>query len=137
MGLFDQMAGQMLGGAGAGGEGQSQLLQLVQGLLQQQGGVAGLLAKLQEGGLAEQVSSWIGQGANLPVSSDQLKSVLGSDLLASLGGQLGLNAEQASAGLASQLPALIDKLSPGGRLEGDDQLLQQGLSALGGLFSGR
>ncbi|MCB1887291.1 MAG: DUF937 domain-containing protein [Rhodocyclaceae bacterium] len=138
MGLFDQVAGQMLGGlAGGGGDGASPLMQLVQSLLQQEGGVMGLISKLQEGGLAAQVASWIGGGDNLPVSGEQIQQALGSDLLTSLGGQVGMTADQAGNGLADQLPGLIDKLSPGGSLEGNEQLLQQGLSMLGGLLGGR
>ncbi len=137
MGLFDQVAGQMLGGLAGGGDGQSPLMQLVQALLQQEGGVMGLIGKLQEGGLAAQVASWIGGGDNLPVNGEQIQQALGSDLLTSLAGQFGLSAQQAGDGLASQLPGLIDKLSPSGTLEGNEELVQKGLSMLGGLLGGR
>lgn len=137
MGLFDQVAGQVLGGLSGGGAGQSPLMQLVQAVLQQEGGLMGLVSKLQTGGLAEQVASWIGNGANLPVSGEQIRAALGGDLLASLAGQSGLSPQAASEGLADQLPALIDKLSPGGQLEGNEKLVQQGLSMLGGLLGGR
>ena len=142
MGLFDQIAGQVLGGLGGGGSpapsaaagGQSPVLQLVQALLQSQGGLEGLLAKLNAGGLSQQASSWVGTGENLPVGADQIREAVGGDLLSSLANQFGVAPEQASEGLANYLPGLIDKLTPNGRLEGNDQLLQQGLSALGGLF---
>lgn len=133
MGLLDQMAGQVLGGA-ASAEGQGPLLQLVQGLLQSEGGLQGLLAKLQAGGLAEQAASWVGDGQNLPVGADQLRQVMGGDLLSQLAGQLGMSPEQASEGLASYLPTVVDKLTPNGVVEGNDQLVQQGLSMLGSLF---
>jgi len=133
MGLFDQVAGQVLGGlAGAGG--QSPILQLIQNLLQAKGGIGGLVASLQEGGLGAQVASWLGGGENLPVSGEQISTALGSDLLAALAGQVGISADEASEGIAGQLPALVDKLSPAGELKLDDQMLQQGLSMLGGLL---
>ena len=132
MGLFDQLASQVLGG----GDGQSSLLQLAQQLLQEEGGLQGLVAQLQQAGLGDQVSSWLGTGANLPVSPDQIRDAIGGDMLANLAGQVGLSAEAASQGIADYLPQLVDRLSPNGALQGDDQLLQQGMAMLGGLFGG-
>ncbi|MCB1930258.1 MAG: DUF937 domain-containing protein [Rhodocyclaceae bacterium] len=132
MGLFDQLASQVLGG----GDGQSSLLQLAQQLLQEEGGLQGLVAQLQQAGLGDQVSSWLGTGANLPVSPDQIRDAIGGDMLANLAGQVGLSTEAASQGIADYLPQLVDRLSPNGALQGDDQLLQQGMAMLGGLFGG-
>ena len=106
MGLFDQLANQVLGGGGD----QSSLMQLAQSLMQNEGGLQGVLAQLQQAGLADQVSSWLGDGANLPVSADQIQEALGSDTLAGLGSQVGLSAEDAGRGIAEYLPALVDKL---------------------------
>ena len=132
MGLFDQLASQVLGG----GDGQSSLLQLAQQLLQEEGGLQGLVAQLQQAGLGDQVSSWLGTGANLPVSPDQIRDAIGGDMLANLAGQVGLSTEAASQSIADYLPQLVDRLSPNGALQGDDQLLQQGMAMLGGLFGG-
>lgn len=132
MGLFDQLASQVLGG----GDGQSSLLQLAQQLLQEEGGLQGLVAQLQQAGLGDQVSSWLGTGANLPVSPDQIRDAIGGDMLANLAGRVGLSTEAASQGIADYLPQLVDRLSPNGALQGDDQLLQQGMAMLGGLFGG-
>ena len=38
----------------------------------------GLVVALQKGGLDDQVKSWLGPGANLPISTEQLKAVLGN-----------------------------------------------------------
>lgn len=78
------------------------------------GGLRGLVEKFNEAGLGEVVGSWIGKGENLPVSADQLKEVLGSDLLGKLAGQLGVDPAQASGQLAELLPGLVDKLTPQG-----------------------
>jgi uncharacterized protein YidB (DUF937 family) len=102
------------------------------------GGLEGIVAKLQSGGLQDVVQSWIGTGANLPVSAEQLQSVLGSEQVAGLAKSLGIDTSQ----IASALPGLIDQLSPNGRLpQGDiSQILSQvaGSGAfkdvLGGLF---
>ena len=42
-----------------------------------QGGLSAIVAKLEQAGLGNQVKSWIGMGANLPITADQLKQVLG------------------------------------------------------------
>ncbi len=78
------------------------------------GGLRGLVEKFNEAGLGEVVGSWIGKGDNLPVSADQLREVLGSDLLGKLAGQLGVDPAQASGQLADLLPGLVDQLTPQG-----------------------
>ncbi len=129
MRLLDQLAGELLGGSG----GTSPVLQIAQQLLQNhEGGLAGLLAQLNQSGLAEQVQSWVGTGANLPVSADQLSAALGPDLLGKLSTALGVDAGTVSNHLAEGLPQLVDKLTPGGSLEGHGDLLAQGLGALFG-----
>lgn len=132
MGLFDQLANQVLGG----GEGQASLLQLAQKLMQEEGGLQGLMVQLQQAGLGEQVSSWLGNGANLPVSPEQIRDAIGGDTLAQLAGQVGLSTEAAGQGIADYLPQLVDRLSPSGVLQGDDPLRQQGMAILDGLFGG-
>jgi uncharacterized protein YidB (DUF937 family) len=48
----------------------------------QSGGLGELVARFQQGGLGDVVSSWISTGQNLPISADQLSSVLGQDAIA-------------------------------------------------------
>lgn len=139
MGLFDQLAGQVLGSL-AGGNGQtssrSAVLQLVLSLVQNsEGGLGGLLAKLTQGGLGEQVASWVGTGQNLPVSAEQISQVLGGAGLGDIAAQLGLSRENAAGQLADLLPQVIDGLTPNGQVpDAGSDFLTQGLSALGGLL---
>ena len=44
----------------------------------------GLLDKLQQSGLGKQVSSWLGDGKNLPITVDQLKTALGNQQIQQL-----------------------------------------------------
>nr|WP_294865671.1 YidB family protein [uncultured Pseudogulbenkiania sp.] len=127
MSLFDQVTG-LLGGESGGG-----LLGVARGLLEQNGGVAGLVEKFQQGGLGDVVSSWVGSGANLTVSPEQIQAVLGNEQLAGLAQSLGIDTAQLSQQLAEQLPQLVDKLTPGGELP-SGELAEQGLKALSGLF---
>lgn len=61
------------------------------------------------------LNSWIGSGANQPISADQLSGALGADVLAKVAGPLGLDASQLSGQLAQVLPGLVDQLTPNGR----------------------
>lgn len=138
MGLLDELAGRAMGALGAQQQDsapQSALLGGVMGLIDQAGGLQGLLQKLQASGLGDQVASWIGHGENQTVSGDQIKEALGGDALASIAQQAGIEPEHASTGLAQLLPQIIDKLTPQGEVPSGD-LLQQGLGLLKGKLFG-
>ncbi len=138
MGLLDDLLGSAVGGGqgSAGGIDLPQMMALVSQLLQQSGGLEGLLAKLQAGGLGEAAQSWVSTGANQPVSPDALGSALGPDLMAALGGLLGGNGQQASSVLAQVLPGLVDQLTPQGRVPEAGAGGIDPKSALGSLMGG-
>lgn len=118
MGLFDSVVGalgQAAGGA-LGGGGQPDMMKIVMALVQQAGGIEGLMAKLQQGGLAEAAASWVSTGPNQAVSPAQLEGALGSDLLGALAGQLGTGSGDLAGQLSKMLPQVIDQLSPNGQL---------------------
>jgi uncharacterized protein YidB (DUF937 family) len=134
MGLFDSVVGALAGGQSGNG---SQLLDVVMQLINSQpGGLGGLVQRFQQGGLGEIVNSWVSTGQNLPVSPEQLQSVLGGGQLQDIAAHLGMSPEQATGGLADLLPQMVDKLTPNGRLPEGGDLLTQGLGMLqkGGLF---
>ena len=149
MGLLDSLIGAAAEAASGASQGQrapatagglpggldpQMLIGLVGALLASSGGLQGLLAKLQSGGLGDAVQSWIGTGANQPVSGDQLGSALGPDLMGQIAAQLGGSQAQASGTLADLLPGLIDQLTPKGQLPADNDM--GGLGGLGALLGG-
>lgn len=81
-----------------------------------QGGLSAIVAKLQQAGLGEQVKSWIGNGHNLPITADQLKQALGSDVAKQLAAKYNIPLDQLSQILAQQLPLAVDHASPNGKL---------------------
>lgn len=81
-----------------------------------QGGLNAIVAKLQQSGFGDQVKSWIGTGQNLPITSDQLKQVLGSDVVRQLAAKYNIPIDQVAEVLAHQLPVAVDKASPDGKL---------------------
>ena len=131
MGLLDSVIGALGGGGQAGGGGQSALLNIVMGMLAnrsggQQGGVGtgggtggglgDLMAKFQQGGMGDVMSSWIGSGQNMPISGDQLSNVLGPDMLDKIASQLGISHGEAAGQLSQVLPQVVDKLTPNGQM---------------------
>lgn len=119
---------------GSGGQG-SLIPALIEQVNRFPGGLAGLIEKLRQGGLSEVVASWIGTGANLPVSGDQLQSALGSGFVGDLVKQTGLDANSVLGGLATVLPGLIDKATPDGNVPAGQGLDASSLlSSLSGLL---
>lgn len=105
-----------LSGAGSGSGGLQRLAPILEGLLQQHGGLSGLVAQLTRGGLAEQAQSWVGTGANIPVSGAQITQALGSNQVTQIAQQMGIDTHQAGSLLAQVLPHLIDHLTPQGQV---------------------
>jgi uncharacterized protein YidB (DUF937 family) len=81
------------------------------------GSVGGLLQQLQKSGLGPQVASWLGNGANLPVSADQLRAALGDEHVRQLAASFGIPVDQLLGQLSQHLPAAVDQMSPHGTLE--------------------
>ena len=81
-----------------------------------QGGLNAIVAKLQQAGLGDIARSWVGTGQNLPITADQLKQVLGSDVVRQLAAKYNIPIDQVAEVLAHQLPLAVDKASPDGKL---------------------
>jgi uncharacterized protein YidB (DUF937 family) len=58
----------------------------------------------------------VSTGANKPVSPPELEQALGEERIQWLMHQTGLPRDQLLTGLSQQLPGLVDKLTPGGRV---------------------
>ena len=134
MGMLDGLIGSALGGMmGTSGSGQAQspLLQIALQLLQQNGGVAGVLDKFRQGGYADQADSWQSAGQNMPLSGNALQEVLGSGTIGQIAGQLGMSHGDAAGGLAQMLPQLIDQFTPNGAVpDNHNDMVAQALALL-------
>ncbi|HUI59397.1 MAG TPA: YidB family protein [Steroidobacteraceae bacterium] len=107
----------------AGGEtaaGAVVVSQIISMLQNHPGGVGGLLQSFQQGGLGHVFQSWIANGPNLPVSADQLRSVLGSDWVSRITQATGLPQAQVEQHLSTLLPQIINHLSPNGQMPQGD-----------------
>ncbi len=118
MGLFDQILGGAMRSALGNAE-QNALPGLLGQLLGQTnlGSIGGLLQQLQQGGLGDQVNSWLSNGHNQAVSPDQLRSALGSEQLQEMAQRAGIPIDKLLAMLSQHLPQTVDRMSPNGTLE--------------------
>ena len=150
MGLLDSVMGAVLGGGKPQAEGglggilgslanNPQLLQVITGMLANDGGhggLGGLMEKFQQAGLGDVIGSWVGSGENRAISGDQVSQALGSDTISELAAKFGLNTGDTAGQLSQILPGLIDKLTPHGQAPsaglGNSSDL---MGMLGGLFA--
>lgn len=94
------------------------------------GGLSGLVQQFHDKGLGDVVSSWVGTGQNLPISAEQIQSVLNNEHVKAFAAKAGISPEVASAKIAELLPAIVDKLTPNGQVPEQSSLLQSGLNLL-------
>ena len=114
-------------------ENQSQnLLNGALGMLQKMGGIDGLVNKLQQSGLGDIAASWVGTGENKSIQPDQLANVLGKDQVAELAQQAGIPESQGASVLSQVLPAMVDKLTPDGKVPESSSFPTWGKVLLGG-----
>ena len=131
MGFFDGIGKGVLDKISGGGA-QNPLIETVMGLISnpETGGLQGMLETFKSKGLGEIISSWIGTGENQAISKDQILEALGKDQIQKIAEKVGISQEEASGGLASLLPEIIDNVTPNGKLP------EGGLSDLVKMFKG-
>ncbi len=78
--------------------------------------IGSLIGSLQNGGLGEVVSSWLGDGQNMPVDTASIQSSIGADKISEAASSMGVSPESLSSGLSEMIPNLIDQSSSGGSL---------------------
>ena len=107
MGMFDGLLG---GIVGAG------MVSVVNGILEQHGGLQGVVSEFEKNGLGATVQSWVGTGPNRAISPDDVHKTLGPDLLQQLSAKSGLSVQELAQKLAHVLPQAVDKMTPDGAI---------------------
>ena len=129
MGLLDSVAGAVAGKVM--GNNQGGIAGMAVELFNQNGGIGGILDKFKAGGLGEVAASWVGTGANIAVSPEQISSVLGDGKIAEMAANMGVTPEVLSAQIAEHLPTVVDKMTPNGEVDADSG---NTLSSILGMF---
>ena len=125
-----------------GNNNQSVAIQLIQVLLQSQGGIEGIIKRFQESGLEGILKSWISTDEkNQPISANQVVEVIGQENMSQAAEKVGVSELDASNVLAEYLPKMVDMLTPNGQLPDlnnlnvNDLMAQAAKGMLGKLFS--
>ena len=105
MGMFDGLLGGVIGGA---------MVSVVNNIIEQHGGLQGVIGQFEQNGLGPTVKSWVSTGANHPISSEDLQRVLGPEMLQQLSQKTGMNVDDLARKLAEVLPVAVDKMTPDG-----------------------
>jgi uncharacterized protein YidB (DUF937 family) len=137
MGLFDSITSQITGAFSApNAAGGADWMGVIGNLIHnpQTGGLQGLIQSFQDKGLGGVVSSWVGTGENLPISAEQLTSVLGQNHLQEMAQKVGLPVDGLAEKLSGLLPQVVDQLTPNGEMPQAGSLQAQGMDMLGGLL---
>jgi uncharacterized protein YidB (DUF937 family) len=107
MGMLDGLLG---GIVGAG------MVSVVSGILEQHGGLQGVIGQFERNGLGPTVKSWVGTGPNQPISPEDVHKALGPELLQQLAAKSGLSVQDLAQKLSQVLPQAVDKMTPDGAI---------------------
>jgi uncharacterized protein YidB (DUF937 family) len=86
------------------------------------GGLNDLLKQFEQSGQGDKAQSWVSNGPNKSISSDDLANALGADKIDTLTEHTGLSRGDLLAGLSKQLPDVINHLTPNGRLPTEQEV---------------
>ena len=87
-----------------------------------------IISNVTNGNLGETIGSWIGNGENAPIDTDQVTELLGSEKIEAFAQELGVSVDSAKQALSDVLPNLVDKAT-----SEDSNLAGDLLSKVGGL----
>lgn len=138
MGLLDELLGSVLRGGLGGNRGQTEdppgsilggltggrgaatggglLLQLALLLLQQNGGLGGVLGKFRDAGMGSQADSWVSSGRNQEISAEQVEQAFGPAAINDIASKLGVARGDAGSAISQIMPELINQLTPRGEV---------------------
>ena len=105
MGLLDGIIGGVVGG---------EMTAVVNGFIEKHGGVQGIVAQMEQQGMGNTVRSWVGSGANLPITADQVHAAFGPEVIGGLAAKFGLSPQELAQKLSQVLPQAVDHLTPNG-----------------------
>jgi uncharacterized protein YidB (DUF937 family) len=86
------------------------------------GGLGDLFKQFQGAGKGDVTDSWVGTGANKPITPDALGKVLAPEQITFLMQHTGLSRNALLSGLSEHLPNAVDTLTPAGHAPSREEL---------------
>ncbi|WP_408887023.1 YidB family protein [Komagataeibacter sp. FNDCR2] len=111
-GIFDDVMGKL--GELAGATGLSQQVHAYLARFLTPDTINTLLAQAEQAGLGDKVRSWIGDGHNLPITTDELRTLLDNQQVQAMIDKTGLPAATILPVLAHLLPEAVNAQTPQG-----------------------
>lgn len=150
MGLLESVIGNLMGGAGGGSSPMGNILSGIlggggqggfgntgmggglggalggggmgSGMGGGMGGLGGLVSQFENAGLGHVVQSWIGNGANMPVSPQQLQNVFGEQQVQTMANQAGMQSGDFLSQLSQHLPNAVNGMTPNGQMPSEGSM---------------
>jgi uncharacterized protein YidB (DUF937 family) len=99
-----------------GGAAGAEMATVVSGLIEKHGGVQGLVSQFERSGFGPTIQSWVGNGANQPITPAQVHQAVGPSVMGELAAKTGLSSEDLASKLATLLPQAVNALTPNGKV---------------------
>lgn len=115
MSLLQKVAGAVVSKF-SGDQDQAHLVEAAMRLFNDHGGLQGILDQFTANGMAEEVTSWVGVGENLPITAMQVQKAIGKPALNEIAQEFNLTPKEAADKLAKYLPTVVDRLTPNGKV---------------------
>lgn len=87
--------------------------------------LSGIVEKMKASGgeYQEMVTSWLGDGENMPISKEQITEMFSSESISAFADKLGVSTDAAAEALSDVVPKIVDTASSAGNLL--DSLMDQ------------
>jgi uncharacterized protein YidB (DUF937 family) len=109
-----------------------QIIEGIKKIIEENGGVSGVVQKFKDKGFSDVASSWVGTGENASIGADDVLKVLGKDSVSELASKVGMDTDTTAGLVSNLLPIVVDKLSPDGNEPKGDVASQ--LTSLASMF---
>jgi uncharacterized protein YidB (DUF937 family) len=87
-------------------------------------GLNDLIKNFQQAGQGQTAQSWVDKGPNKPIAPPELEKALGPEKIEWLRKQTGMSREELLKELSRELPTVVDKLTPEGRVPTEQEVPQ-------------
>jgi uncharacterized protein YidB (DUF937 family) len=124
MGILDNVTAKL-----GGQQGEEGGLASLQKMFSSNGGLQGMMSKMTQSGMGQQVQSWVGTGENQPVSGQQVQQAMDPHELHSMAQQAGMSDEETSDHIAQAMPEMVNQATPQGQMPQQDPFAK-GLDSL-------
>ncbi len=83
-------------------------------------GIRGIIDRFTQRGLEDRVRSWVGRGSNRPITNNEVREVFEEDEIRNIANESGVSEDEAVEAIKRVLPDAIDRATPNGTVDEDD-----------------